>query len=42
MVSGLAQEVLDELYALRSEVEELGERIDFAERLLSDPSKRPG
>lgn len=42
LVSGLAQEVLDELYALRSEVEELGERIDFAERLLSDPSKRPG
>ena len=30
-------EVLDELYALRSEVAELAERLDFAERLLASP-----
>ena len=37
-----AQEIFDELYALRSEVEELGERVDFTERLLSDPRKKSG
>jgi hypothetical protein len=32
---GMPQELLDELYALRSDVSELQERLDFAERLLS-------
>jgi TM2 domain-containing membrane protein YozV len=31
------QEILDELSALRSEVAELAERVDFAERLLAQP-----
>ena len=30
-------EVLDELSALRAEVAELAERVDFTERLLADP-----
>ena len=33
----LSSEVLDELSALRSEVAELAERLDFAERLLASP-----
>jgi hypothetical protein len=33
----LPEEVLEELSALRSEVAELAERLDFAERLLSQP-----
>lgn len=33
----LPQEVFDELDALRSEVAELSERLDFAERLLAQP-----
>jgi hypothetical protein len=33
----LTEEVLDELSALRSEVAELAERLDFAERLLAQP-----
>ena len=33
----LAEEVLDELSALRSEAAELMERLDFAERLLAQP-----
>jgi TM2 domain-containing membrane protein YozV len=33
----IAQEVLEELSALRSEVAELAERLDFAERLLAQP-----
>jgi TM2 domain-containing protein len=33
----LADEVLNELSALRSEVAELAERVDFAERLLAQP-----
>jgi hypothetical protein len=33
----LSGEVLDELAALRSEVSELAERLDFAERLLANP-----
>lgn len=32
---GLPKEIMDEIYALRSEVNELHERVDFAERLLS-------
>jgi hypothetical protein len=35
--SDISQEVLDELSALRSEVTELAERLDFAERLLARP-----
>jgi TM2 domain-containing membrane protein YozV len=31
------QEILEELSALRSEVAELAERVDFAERLLAQP-----
>ncbi|HWN17293.1 MAG TPA: TM2 domain-containing protein [Gemmatimonadales bacterium] len=34
---GLPAEVLDELSYLRSEVAELAERLDFAERLLAQP-----
>ena len=37
--SELAEEVLDELSALRSEVAELAERLDFAERLLAHPRR---
>ena len=33
----LGEEVLDELSALRSEVAELAERLDFTERLLARP-----
>src|SRR4051812_27782045 len=33
----LTEEVLDELSALRAEVAELAERLDFAERLLAQP-----
>ncbi len=36
----LPAEVFEELSALRSEVAELAERLDFAERVLSNP--RPG
>jgi hypothetical protein len=35
--SGMTEEVLDELATLRSEVAELAERLDFAERLLAQP-----
>ncbi len=37
-LTGVPQELMDELYALRTEVNELHERVDFAERLLSDRS----
>ena len=33
----VSQAVLDELSALRNEVAELSERVDFAERLLARP-----
>jgi hypothetical protein len=33
----LSAEILDELSALRSEVAELAERLDFTERLLANP-----
>ena len=36
-VDGLSAEVLDELSELRSEVADLAERLDFAERLLAQP-----
>jgi hypothetical protein len=35
--AGLSQEVLEELIALRSEVADLAERVDFTERLLAGP-----
>lgn len=33
------QEVIEELVNLRHEVNELAERLDFAERLLADPNR---
>lgn len=41
LAHGVPQELLDELEALRHEVTELGERVDFTERLLADPSRKP-
>ena len=38
--AALSADALEELAALRSEVAELAERLDFAERLLANP--RPG
>ena len=35
----LPTEILEELSALRSEVAELAERMDFAERLLAAPNR---
>ena len=35
-----ASAVLDELDALRAEVNELHERVEFAERLLADPDRK--
>jgi hypothetical protein len=35
----MSAEILDELAALRSEVGELAERLEFAERLLADPRR---
>jgi TM2 domain-containing membrane protein YozV len=35
-------EVVEELSALRAEVAELAERVDFAERLLASPPGEPG
>jgi hypothetical protein len=40
-LSGIPQELMDELYALRTEVTELHERVDFTERLLSERSAEP-
>jgi TM2 domain-containing membrane protein YozV len=37
---GAPQELLDEIESLRHEVQELAERVDFTERLLSDPGRR--
>lgn len=41
VTSGTAAAILDELDALRAEVGELHERVEFAERLLADPARRP-
>jgi hypothetical protein len=35
---GVPQELLDELYALRTEVTDLHERVEFTERLLAERS----
>jgi hypothetical protein len=40
-MSQLPQELMDELYALRTEVNELHERVDFTERLLAERSDTP-
>jgi hypothetical protein len=40
LAHGVPQELLDELESLRREVTELSERVDFTERLLSDPSRK--
>jgi hypothetical protein len=36
---GISAEVFEELSQLRSEVADLAERLDFAERLLADPRR---
>jgi hypothetical protein len=40
VTSGTAAAILDELDALRAEVGELHERVEFTERLLADPAHR--
>lgn len=39
---GTAGAILDELDQLRAEVNDLHERLEFAERLLANPDARPG
>jgi len=41
VTAGTAGEILDELDALRSEVGQLHERVDFVERLLANPDHTP-
>ena len=41
LTHGVPQELLDEIESLRHEVGELAERLDFTERLLTDPARRP-
>ncbi len=38
---GTTNAIFEELDQLRAEVAELQERVDFAERLLADPDRRP-
>lgn len=38
----ISQDILDQLSALRSEVAELAERVDFAERFLAQPRPAAG
>ena len=40
-LAGVPRELLDELYALRSEMNELHERVDFNERLLAERTGTP-
>lgn len=40
LTHGVPQELLDEIEALRHEVSELSERVDFTERLLADPNRK--
>ena len=40
VTSGTAAAILDDLDALRHEVAELHERVEFAERLLADPNRQ--
>ena len=39
VTSGTAAAILDDLDALRAEVADLHERVEFAERLLADPTR---
>lgn len=41
LTHGVPQELMDEIESLRQEVSELAERLDFTERLLADPTRRP-
>lgn len=41
LAAGIPQELLDEIYALRSEVNELQERVDFTERALAERTRLP-
>ena len=38
--AGVSSELIEEVEALRREVTDLSERVDFTERLLSDPDRR--
>ncbi len=40
-LAGVPKELLDELYALRTEMNELHERVDFNERLLAERTGPP-
>ena len=40
--AGIPQELLEEIYSLRTEVNELHERVDFTERLLAERSGLEG
>jgi hypothetical protein len=40
LAQSVPQELLDEVDALRHEVADLSERLDFTERLLADPARR--
>ncbi len=40
LTHGVPQELMDEIEALRREVSELAERLDFTERLLTDPTRQ--
>ncbi len=40
LTGGVPGELLEEVEALRREVSDLSERVDFTERLLSDPDRR--
>ncbi len=42
VTAGTAASILDELDALRAEVSELNERVEFTERLLNRPGSKPG
>ena len=39
VTSGTAAEILDELDALRAEIGQMQERVDFVERLLANPDR---
>lgn len=41
LAHGVPQELLDEIESLRQEVGDLAERLDFTERMLADPARRP-
>lgn len=42
LTHGVPQELMDEIESLRQEVSELAERLDFTERLLATPTRKPG